>query len=167
MLVPEGGFGRHDTHGIEAMRGQSRRENGRDIIRWCFADLVTAALFEKEFGRAADGGTNFPSRVKKLLAYGSPHPQPAPGRNGAAVPPGWRPQLCLAEIHNHRFQVIAVQALEYALIVTFLFRRFDNRKQHGRAAVRTVPRCGKFLRRIKTVRLGHGVPTRTVLIFRK
>jgi hypothetical protein len=30
--------------------GQGRRENGRDIIRWCFADLVTAALFQKEFG---------------------------------------------------------------------------------------------------------------------
>jgi hypothetical protein len=30
--------------------GQGRRENGRDIIRWCFADQVTAALFQKEFG---------------------------------------------------------------------------------------------------------------------
>jgi len=43
MMVPEGGFGHllsamhdwHDDHGIEAVRGQSRRENGRDIIRWC------------------------------------------------------------------------------------------------------------------------------------
>jgi len=55
MMVPERGFGSrlnathdwHDAHGIEAVRGQSRRENGRDI---CFADLVTAALFAKEFG---------------------------------------------------------------------------------------------------------------------
>ena len=57
MLVPEGGFGTrlnamhdwHDTHGIEAVRGQSRRENGRDIIRWCFADLTTAETFAQEF----------------------------------------------------------------------------------------------------------------------
>jgi len=55
MMVPEGGFGRllsamhdlHDDHGIEAVRGQSRRENGRDIIRWCFADLGMAMLFQK------------------------------------------------------------------------------------------------------------------------
>ena len=51
----------HDAHGIEVVRGgQSRRENGCDIIRWCFADLVTAALFQKEFGQAADTGTNPP-----------------------------------------------------------------------------------------------------------
>jgi hypothetical protein len=31
---------------------QSRHENGRDIVRWSFADLVTAALFQKEFGQA-------------------------------------------------------------------------------------------------------------------
>lgn len=59
MLVPERGFGSQlnamhdwqDAHGIAAVRGQSRRENGRDYVRWCFADLVTAALFEKEFGQ--------------------------------------------------------------------------------------------------------------------
>ena len=58
MMMPEDGFGArlnemhkwHDAHGIEAVRGQSRRENGHDITRWCFADLVTAALFAKEFG---------------------------------------------------------------------------------------------------------------------
>ena len=69
MLVPEGGFGdrqnaMHDWHharDIPAVRGQSRRENGRDYVRWCFADLVTAALFEKEFGQAPSAGTN-PSR---------------------------------------------------------------------------------------------------------
>jgi len=38
-----------DERGIEAVRGQSRRENGRDIIRWCFADLGMAMLFQKEF----------------------------------------------------------------------------------------------------------------------
>lgn len=58
MTVPEGGFGSrlnamhhwHDAQGIPAVSGQSLRENGRDIIRWCFADLVTAALFQKDFG---------------------------------------------------------------------------------------------------------------------
>jgi hypothetical protein len=62
MMVPEGGFGSrlnemhewHDAHAIEAVCGQSRRENGRDIIRWCFAHLVTAALFQKEFGTSAE-----------------------------------------------------------------------------------------------------------------
>jgi len=57
MMVPEGGFGHllsamhdwHDDHGIEAVRGQSRRENGRDIIRCCFADLGMAMPFQKEF----------------------------------------------------------------------------------------------------------------------
>lgn len=57
MMVPEGGFGTrlnemhdwHDTHGIEAVRGQSRRENGRDIIRWCFADSEMAAGFQLLF----------------------------------------------------------------------------------------------------------------------
>ena len=57
MLVPEGGFGSrlnamhdwHDTHGIEAVRGQSRRENERDIIRWCFAESEMATLFGKDF----------------------------------------------------------------------------------------------------------------------
>ena len=58
MMVPEGGFGSrlnamhkwHDVRGIPAVRGQSRHENRRDIIRWCFADLGLAALFQKEFG---------------------------------------------------------------------------------------------------------------------
>jgi len=66
MMVPESGFGSllnamhdwHDGRSIETVRGQSRHENGRYIIRWCFADLVTAALFQKEFGQPADGGTN-------------------------------------------------------------------------------------------------------------
>ena len=58
-MVPAGGFGIrlnamhdwHDARGIEAVRGQSRRENGRDIIRWCFSDDGLAALFQKEFGQ--------------------------------------------------------------------------------------------------------------------
>ena len=52
MLVPEGGFGSrlnamHDC--IPAVRGQSRRENGRDYIRWCFADPAIAEAFASEF----------------------------------------------------------------------------------------------------------------------
>jgi hypothetical protein len=69
MMVPEGGFGprlnamhKWHTHAVLAVSGQSRRENGRDIIRWCFADLVTAALFQKEFGQTTDSGTN-PSKA--------------------------------------------------------------------------------------------------------
>ena len=57
MLVPEGGFGSrlnamhdwHDARGISAVRGQSRRENGRDYIRWCFADPKFAEAFADEF----------------------------------------------------------------------------------------------------------------------
>jgi len=67
MMVPEGGFGSplnkmhdwHDVRSIEAIRGQSRRdENNRDIIRWCFADSEMATLFQKEFGTVT--GTNPP-----------------------------------------------------------------------------------------------------------
>jgi len=57
-MAPESGFGSllnamhdwHDARSIEAVRGQSRHENARYIIRWCFADPEAAALFEKEFG---------------------------------------------------------------------------------------------------------------------
>lgn len=57
MMVPEGGFGSrlnemHDWHhvrDIETVRGQSRRENGRDIVRWCFAGSEVTELFAKEF----------------------------------------------------------------------------------------------------------------------
>ena len=57
-IVPFGGFGKqldimyewHRARGIEAMHGRGRRdENGRDYVRWCFADRATADLFEKEF----------------------------------------------------------------------------------------------------------------------
>ena len=58
MMVPEGGFGSrlnkvhdwHDQRDIEAVRGQSRRENERDVIRWCFADRETAEAFQLAFG---------------------------------------------------------------------------------------------------------------------
>jgi hypothetical protein len=57
MLVPEGGFGSRlnamhdwrDARGIPAVRGQSQRENGRDYIRWCFADPKLAEAFANEF----------------------------------------------------------------------------------------------------------------------
>ena len=60
MIVPEGGFGRklddmynwHLIRGILFQRGRSRRdENGRDYIRWCFADAETAAAFASQFNR--------------------------------------------------------------------------------------------------------------------
>jgi hypothetical protein len=57
MLVPEGGFGRkldamqqfHARHGIQPQGGRSRREAGRDYIRWCFADPGIAVEFADEF----------------------------------------------------------------------------------------------------------------------
>jgi hypothetical protein len=58
MIVPEGGFGKaldamydfHARHGIRAINSTGRRdENGRDYIRWCFADRGLAAAFAKEF----------------------------------------------------------------------------------------------------------------------
>ena len=38
-----------DARGIEAVRGQRRRENGRDIIRWCFAGRDAAEAFQLLF----------------------------------------------------------------------------------------------------------------------
>jgi hypothetical protein len=61
MIVPEGGFGKtldamcdfHARHGIRAINSTGRRdENGRDYIRWCFADPAVAEAFAKEFGTA-------------------------------------------------------------------------------------------------------------------
>jgi hypothetical protein len=51
MHVPEGGFSPeidamllfHARHGIQIQHGRSRHENGRDYIRWCFADAGVAA----------------------------------------------------------------------------------------------------------------------------
>jgi hypothetical protein len=46
MIVPEGGFGRT----LDAMFDfHARDENGRDIIRWCFADPKLAEAFANEF----------------------------------------------------------------------------------------------------------------------
>ena len=62
MVIPLGGFGDrlvtmyefHDRHGIEAKRGDGRRDQkrGRNYVRWCFADPAIAAAFAKEFGPA-------------------------------------------------------------------------------------------------------------------
>jgi hypothetical protein len=51
MAVPPGGFGKrldamydwHRAQNIEARRGSGRREQDRDIVRWCFADPNIAA----------------------------------------------------------------------------------------------------------------------------
>jgi hypothetical protein len=41
----------HARHGIQAQHGRSRRDkNGRDYIRWCFADRKIAAVFAADFG---------------------------------------------------------------------------------------------------------------------
>jgi hypothetical protein len=58
MAVPPGGFGSrldamydwHRDHGIDAQRGRGRREEERDIVRWCFADKDTADAFAATFG---------------------------------------------------------------------------------------------------------------------
>ena len=59
MAVPLGGFGKtldamfefHTRNGIRAINSTGRRdENGRDYIRWCFADREIAAAFAAEFG---------------------------------------------------------------------------------------------------------------------
>jgi hypothetical protein len=57
-IVPHGGLGNrlndmydfHTRHGIRARLGLGRRDgNGRDIIRWCFADPALAEVFAAEF----------------------------------------------------------------------------------------------------------------------
>jgi hypothetical protein len=59
-VVPEGGLGKtldamhelHKRHGITAHTGKGRRDkNGRDYIRWCFADQTIAAKFASQFVR--------------------------------------------------------------------------------------------------------------------
>lgn len=58
MLVPEDGFGPkliaihqfHSRRGIQTQPGRSRQENGRNYIRWCFADPEVATEFADEFG---------------------------------------------------------------------------------------------------------------------
>jgi hypothetical protein len=57
MIVSEGGLGKsldamyawHHARGIQAMHGRGwRDENGRDYIRWCFADVQVVAAFANE-----------------------------------------------------------------------------------------------------------------------
>jgi len=58
IVVLPGGLGKqldtmydwHRERGIEARRGSGRRDEDRDIIRWCFADQKTAADFGAAFG---------------------------------------------------------------------------------------------------------------------
>ena len=55
--MPLGGFGNqldamHEWHvmrGIQAVTGRSRREDGREFIRWRFADPETASDFAAAF----------------------------------------------------------------------------------------------------------------------
>jgi hypothetical protein len=58
IVVPEGGLGNklnamyefHARHGIQAKRGYAqRREDGRSVIRWCFADPAIAKDFANAF----------------------------------------------------------------------------------------------------------------------
>ena len=58
IVVPSGGLGKtldamyefHSRHGIQAKRGQGRRDEvGEDIIRWCFADPAIAKSFATAF----------------------------------------------------------------------------------------------------------------------
>lgn len=58
IVVPPGGLGKrldlmydwHRSRGTEAHRGGRRREEDRDIIRWCFADRALADAFAAAFG---------------------------------------------------------------------------------------------------------------------
>jgi hypothetical protein len=59
MIVPLGGFGKklddmyewHEARGIEAMRGNGwRDDSGRFYVRWCFANLIMAQDFARQFG---------------------------------------------------------------------------------------------------------------------
>ena len=58
IVVPPSGLGQqldqmynwHRERNIEVHRGSGRREESRDIIRWCFADVKTAADFAAAFG---------------------------------------------------------------------------------------------------------------------
>ena len=66
MIVPEGGFGKildamfdfHARHGIRAINSTGRRdENGRDIIRWCFADRNWLKRSRMSSGRRGEAKT--------------------------------------------------------------------------------------------------------------
>ena len=57
IAVPPNGLGNtliamyafHARHGIALKRGHGRHDDGRSVIRWCFADPAVAAAFAKEF----------------------------------------------------------------------------------------------------------------------
>jgi hypothetical protein len=53
VVVPPGGLGKtldfHCRHGVQAKRGQGRNTNGRNFIRWCFADSAIAESFATAF----------------------------------------------------------------------------------------------------------------------
>jgi hypothetical protein len=59
MPVPAGGMGKrldeiygwHLAMGIQAVHGRGRKENGRDIIRWCFGDPKLAEAFAADFAQ--------------------------------------------------------------------------------------------------------------------
>jgi hypothetical protein len=40
----------HAQHNIKAHPGRGRYEDGRRYIRWCFASLITAKKFARQFG---------------------------------------------------------------------------------------------------------------------
>jgi hypothetical protein len=58
IVVPPGGLGKqldamydwHRERGIEVHLGSGRHEEGRDFIRWCFADQEMANAFAAAFG---------------------------------------------------------------------------------------------------------------------
>lgn len=72
----------HDARGIPAVSGQNRRENGSDIIRWCFSDLVTAALFQKELVRRWTAEPIPQRRVRGIAAGPVSHRQPEAEHKG-------------------------------------------------------------------------------------
>ncbi len=58
IIVPLGGLGKrldamhafHTERGIKSHHGRGRRDSdGRDHVRWCFADAATADAFAAEF----------------------------------------------------------------------------------------------------------------------
>ena len=58
IVVPPGGLGGrldamydlHARHGIKPQRGQGSHDASGSVIRWCFADAETAAVFATELG---------------------------------------------------------------------------------------------------------------------
>lgn len=77
MAVPPNGFGKrldamydwHRAHGIEARRGNGRREEDRDIVRWCFADQKMANEFVTVFGASTVYGPrrSWPAQLRLVI----------------------------------------------------------------------------------------------------